>query len=152
MCPVCGLREEQHRSLHGHTGGRPRLQGRQLDSGPRAVGLAGAALHQHDTCGLAGKAGWATSDYPHTPGSGMEPLLDAIVEHVPTPPLDADPAFRMLVTMIEHDTFLGRIATGRVAGGRVAVGDAIWLLPRAGRPPEPGKVRFSHPPPSAPLD
>ena len=100
------------------------------------------ALFPRRAC--AGKSGWATSDYPHRPGTGMEPLLDAIVEHVPTPPLHASGPFRMLTTMIEHDTFLGRIATGRVAAGRAAVGDPIWLLPREGGPPEPGKARPSH--------
>lgn len=88
----------------------------------------------------AGKAGWATAQYPEAPGTGMEPLLDAIVRHVPPPALDTSGQFRMLVTMTEHDAFLGRIATGRVAGGRVALGGPIWLLPREGNLVESGKV------------
>lgn len=82
----------------------------------------------------------------------MEPLLDAIVRHVPPPPLDASGQFRMLVTMMEHDAFLGRIATGRVAGGRVAMGAPIWLLPREGGPVESGKVPAARAPctPAAP--
>ena len=46
----------------------------------------------------------------------------------------------MLVTMIERDNYLGRIATGRVVSGAVRDGDAIKSIPYADKPPEAGKV------------
>ena len=49
----------------------------------------------------------------------MEPLFDLILRHVPAPKVDADPAFRMLVTTLESDPFLGRILTGRIQSGSV---------------------------------
>jgi len=38
----------------------------------------------------------------------------------------------MLISMIEHDHFMGRIVTGRVASGRVKVGDRVHALPMKG--------------------
>ena len=82
---------------------------------------------------FAGKAGWATTSYPDSSGgSDMTPLLDAIVSHVPAPQAQDNQPFALLATMIEHDNYVGRMATGRVAAGRVAEGDAVKLLPLAG--------------------
>ena len=58
----------------------------------------------------------------------MDPLLDAILEHVPPPPGDPNGQFAMLVTMTERDLFLGRVATGRIASGQIKVGDKIKVL------------------------
>ena len=58
----------------------------------------------------------------------MDPLLDAILEHVPPPPGDPKGPFAMLVTMTERDLFLGRVATGRIASGQVKVGDKLKVL------------------------
>lgn len=63
----------------------------------------------------------------------MDPLLDAILEHVPPPPGSPDGPFSMLVTMTERDSFLGRVATGRIASGRVKVGDKIKILRHNGK-------------------
>lgn len=58
----------------------------------------------------------------------MDPLLDAILEHVPPPPGNPDGPFSMLVTLTERDSFLGRVATGRIASGQVKVGDKLKVL------------------------
>lgn len=63
----------------------------------------------------------------------MDPLLDAILEHVPPPPGSPDGQFSMLVTMTERDSFLGRVATGRIASGQVKVGDKIKVLRHNGK-------------------
>jgi len=47
----------------------------------------------------------------------MEPLFDLILRHVPPPHIEADKPFRMLVTTLESDPFLGRILTGRIQSG-----------------------------------
>lgn len=89
----------------------------------------------------AGKSGWATTEYPTGAGDDMRPLLDTIVAHVPPPRADGAAPFAMLVTMIERDNYLGRIATGRVVAGGVRDGDAIKSIPYSDKPPEQGKVR-----------
>lgn len=71
----------------------------------------------------------------------MEPLLDAIVASVPAPSASPDAPFKMLVTMLEHDNYVGRIATGRVAEGIVREGDAVKLMPVDGSLEETGRVR-----------
>ena len=65
-------------------------------------------------------------------GGVMSPLLDVLLARVPSPPGSPEEPFRMLVSMIEHDAFVGRLVTGRVASGRVEVGDRIKALPLGG--------------------
>mmetsp|Transcript_15064 Transcript_15064/g.25494 ORF Transcript_15064/g.25494 Transcript_15064/m.25494 type:complete len:703 (-) Transcript_15064:103-2211(-) len=59
---------------------------------------------------------------------GMADLLDAVVESVPPPKGNAKDEFRMLVTMIERDAFMGRLLTGRITSGSIKVGDRVKAL------------------------
>jgi GTP-binding protein len=60
--------------------------------------------------------GWASTTLPPLdgppPSTGMQPLLDVLLQHVPPPNVSPDEAFAMCVAMIERDPFVGRIATG----------------------------------------
>ncbi|KAL3154804.1 hypothetical protein ABBQ38_011348 [Trebouxia sp. C0009 RCD-2024] len=89
------------------------------------------------------REGWASKELcvgqaPENPS--MDPLLDAILEHVPPPPGSPDGQFSMLVTMTERDSFLGRVATGRIASGQVKVGDKIKVLRHNGSAGADSKV------------
>src|SRR5690606_9209822 len=84
------------------------------------------------------KQGWMAED-PAGPRETLAPLLDKIVAHVPAPEVE-DGAFRMLVTTIERNPFLGRILTGRIASGTVKAGDPIHTLNREGKEVEKGRV------------
>ncbi|CAM8934918.1 unnamed protein product [Rhodiola kirilowii] len=80
------------------------------------------------------KEGWASTTYTKDPPSdarNMSELLDAIVRHVPPPAANVDAPFQMLVSMMEKDSYLGRILTGRVSSGVVRVGDKIHGLRNA---------------------
>jgi len=81
------------------------------------------------------RAGTATTDLEH-PGTDLTPLFQAILEHVPPPEGDPEGPFQMLVSTLDHSTFIGRIAIGRIERGRVRVGDQVALLPLG----EPGLV------------
>jgi GTP-binding protein len=83
----------------------------------------------------SGLAGWA-SDEVDRPGDDLRPLFEAILEHVPPPGADPDGPFQMLVSTLDHSTYVGRIAIGRIERGRVRVGDTVALLPFG----EPGPV------------
>ncbi|HYK53269.1 MAG TPA: translational GTPase TypA [Candidatus Eremiobacteraceae bacterium] len=76
-----------------------------------------------------GREGTATTDL-NVPGKDLKPLMDAILEHVPEPPGDDEGAFQMLVSNIDHNDYVGRIAVGRVFRGKVHPGDAIVRLGR----------------------
>ena len=86
----------------------------------------------------AAKLGWM-SDKPEGPKDSLAPLLDKVVEYVPEPKVEEGP-FRMLVTTIERNPFLGRILTGRITSGSVKAGDPIHSLGRDGKIVEKGRV------------
>merc|ERR1719478_1005320 len=50
------------------------------------------------------------------------------------------PDFSMVVTMIEGDTFVGRICTGRIASGSAKVGDSVVALDNAGNKVDSGRI------------
>jgi GTP-binding protein len=81
------------------------------------------------------RAGTATLELDQ-PGTNLEPLFQAIVDHVPEPTGDPEGPFQMLVSTLDFSSFLGRIAIGRIERGRVKVGDHVALLPLG----EPGPV------------
>jgi len=60
------------------------------------------------------------------------PLLKQIIEHIPEPKADPEAPFHMLVSNIEWDDYVGRVAIGKVLGGSVTKGDTIWLLRKDG--------------------
>jgi len=86
----------------------------------------------------SGKQGWMAAE-PEGPKEDMAPLLDKVVAHVPAPTVESGP-FRMLVTTIERNPFLGRLLTGRIFSGQVRAGDAIHTLDRDGHEVEKGRV------------
>ena len=86
----------------------------------------------------AAKLGWM-SEKPEGPKESLAPLLDKVIEYVREPKVEEGP-FKMLVTTIERNPFLGRILTGRIFSGNVKAGDAIHSLGRDGKEVEKGRV------------
>lgn len=64
----------------------------------------------------SGREGTATLDYTK-PGTDLTPLFDAILEHIPAPEGDPDGSFQMLVSSIDYNDYVGRIAIGRIDRG-----------------------------------
>lgn len=60
------------------------------------------------------------------------PLLDKILEHIPSPKADGETDFRMLVSNIDWDDYVGRVAIGRITSGSVKKGDTLWLVRKDG--------------------
>ncbi len=73
------------------------------------------------------RQGWAAPSLEDE-HKDMAPLFDLILRHVPAPKVDADPAFRMLVTTLESDAFLGRILTGRIQSGSIRPNSMLKAL------------------------
>ena len=65
--------------------------------------------------------------------TSLEPLLDAILKHVPPPYGDLEEPFQMLISAIDYNDYLGRIGIGRVTNGKVKLGDNIVLLTKDGQ-------------------
>ncbi|EKX44547.1 hypothetical protein GUITHDRAFT_109662 [Guillardia theta CCMP2712] len=102
----------------------------------------GATDEQLDytTVYASGRNGWATLSHPDGPRENMNDLLDTIVKTVPKPSVLDRPSFSMVVTMIEGDSFLGRICTGRVSSGVVKVGDTVQSLSADGQKVDTGRI------------
>ena len=66
----------------------------------------------------SGRQGTA-SVQPDEAGSDLKPLFDTILEYIPAPEADVDAPFQMLVSSIDYNEFVGRIAIGRIERGVV---------------------------------
>ena len=54
---------------------------------------------------------------PDVPGTDLKPLFDTILSYIPAPEADLDQPFQMLVSAIDYNEFVGRIAIGRAERG-----------------------------------
>ena len=64
----------------------------------------------------SGRQGTASYS-PDVPGTDLRPLFDTILEYIPEPSMDVDAPFQMLVSSIDYNEFVGRIAIGRIERG-----------------------------------
>ena len=62
--------------------------------------------------------------------TSLEPLLDAIVQHVPPPPGNTTEPFQMLVTTIDYNDYLGRLGIGRIHRGTIRLGSPMNIIHR----------------------
>ena len=84
------------------------------------------------------KQGWM-SRTPEKQVDDMSALFDEIVRHFKPPVIEPGP-FRLLVTTIEANPFLGRVLTGRIRSGSVKTNMAVKSLSRDGTVVETGRV------------
>ena len=54
---------------------------------------------------------------PDDLGTDLKPLFDTILNYIPAPEADVDQPFQMLVSSIDYNDFVGRIAIGRIERG-----------------------------------
>lgn len=76
------------------------------------------------------KQSWMSEDY-NNPTDTITPLLDAIVDHIPPPPMLEGPV-QMLITSLDYSSYVGRIAVGRVHRGTISENSDIVLCRRDG--------------------
>ncbi|MHB1514788.1 MAG: translational GTPase TypA [Acidiferrobacteraceae bacterium] len=75
--------------------------------------------------------GYAGLD-PGVRSGDMEPLFQAIVQHVPPPAVDLDAPFQMQVSNLDYSSYVGAIVIGRVRRGRVKPNDRVSVIDRHG--------------------
>ena len=67
-----------------------------------------------------------TASYsPDVQGVDLQPLFDTIVKYIPAPEGDENAPFQMLVSSIDYNEFVGRIAIGRIERGTIHDNDEI---------------------------
>jgi GTP-binding protein len=78
------------------------------------------------------KDGYARTD-PSRANGTMEPLFEAIIQHIPPPRAHAGVDFKMLVANLDYSDYLGRIAFGKIYSGKIKLGDPIVCIHGDGR-------------------
>ena len=78
--------------------------------------------------GLNGIAGNSPDDLQQT----MEPLYEMILEHIPSPKENPEEPLQFLVTLLDYNEYLGRIAIGRVNRGQIRQGQVVAVIDREG--------------------
>jgi len=68
--------------------------------------------------GRAGLAPWEQAD-------DLRPLFETILEHLPPPQITVDAPAQLLVTTLEHSSYVGKIAVGRLSSGAIRAGQEI---------------------------
>ncbi len=66
----------------------------------------------------SGRQGTASYS-PDVPGTDLKPLFETIINYIPAPEADTEAPFQMLVSSIDYNEFVGRIAIGRIERGTV---------------------------------
>jgi GTP-binding protein len=62
------------------------------------------------------------------PNGDFKPLFDTVVERVKAPTGDENAPLRMIVTSLDHDDYVGRLAIGRVVDGTLREGARVTVL------------------------
>jgi GTP-binding protein len=87
----------------------------------------------------SGRQGWAVKGLDD-PRESLKPLFDLILDHVPAPNLDVTAPFGMVASILEADTFLGRVLTGRVEQGRATLHMPVKVYRLDGTVVETGRL------------
>ena len=76
------------------------------------------------------KQNWMGADWK-TPTSSIEPLLEMVIEHIPTfkPEIGST---QMLITSLDYSSYTGRIAIGRLQRGSLRENQPVSLVKRDG--------------------
>jgi len=91
----------------------------------------------------SGRNGWAVNDL-NDERTSLTPLFEQIVRYVPAPKVAElgtdDHPFKMLVTTIQSDPYLGRILTGRIESGVATPNRNIKALSASGEKVENARI------------
>jgi GTP-binding protein len=62
----------------------------------------------------------------------LKPLFQTILDHIPAPNGDSEGSLQILVSSIDYDDYVGRIAIGRIERGAVKTGDGVLVALKDG--------------------
>ena len=78
------------------------------------------------------RGGYSSLD-PNVREGDMRPLLDAILENIPSPEGDGEGPAQILFSSLEYDDYVGRIGVGRVERGSIKVNTPYVLCKQDGK-------------------
>lgn len=74
----------------------------------------------------SGRDGTASMD-PNVPGTDLIPLLDEILSYIPAPEVEDEGEMQYLVSSIDYNDYVGRIAIGRIERGTLKVNQEVTV-------------------------
>ncbi len=80
----------------------------------------------------SGLNGYAGHDADVRSGD-MTPLYEAIMQHVPKPPVDGEGAFQMRISQLDYSSYVGLIGIGRIQRGKVKKNQPVVVISREGK-------------------
>ncbi|SEK55000.1 GTP-binding protein [Atopomonas hussainii] len=72
-------------------------------------------------------------DDPENMTDNMDPIFQAIIDHVPTPSVDLDGPFQMQISQLDYNSFLGVIGIGRIARGKINANTPVTAIGADGK-------------------
>jgi len=76
--------------------------------------------------------GYASEDRDARSGD-MRPLMEAIVRHVPAPPVSAEGPLQLQVSSLDYDAYVGVLGIGRVQRGSLGTNTPVTIVAADGR-------------------
>lgn len=80
----------------------------------------------------SGKNGLAGVEPSLAAMTDINPVFEAILEHIPPPKALNDQPLQVLITSVSYDNFKGPVATGRVVNGKISANEEIIHINREG--------------------
>ncbi|MCK5767508.1 MAG: translational GTPase TypA, partial [Candidatus Atribacteria bacterium] len=78
------------------------------------------------TSARAGVSGFSTDDLE----DNLEPLFSTILKHIPAPSMEPNAPLQLLVTNLDYDDYVGKIAVGLINRGKIEEGEIVTLIKR----------------------
>ena len=63
----------------------------------------------------------------------MKPLLEAIINNIPSPAGDSNEPFQIAISSLDYDNYVGRIGIGKIARGQLKKGQEVILCNNEGK-------------------
>jgi len=76
--------------------------------------------------------GYASEDADVRDGD-MQPLLQAIIDHVPPPEVDEEGPLQLQVSSLDYDSYVGVLGIGRIKRGKLASNTAVTIVGADGK-------------------